>query len=142
MGRQHHRRALGQPGRRVADDVGGGHELIVGFRVHEVEALAVLVEEGVGTVIDDGALDLLGGAVALGHLHAVGDAAHVQLGHRGALARVDVLGVEHDVELAVHVDDGASAQRAGDDLHGVFLKSWAACRDRTILLTLGVCTPL
>ena len=54
---------------------------------------------------DDGALDLLGGAVALRHLHAVGDAAHVELGDGRALAGVDVLGGENHIEPAVHIDD-------------------------------------
>jgi hypothetical protein len=83
-----------------------------------VEPFAVLVEEGVVAVVDDGALDRLGGAVALGDLHPVGDAPHVQLGDRGALAGMDVLGAEHDVELALKIDDGPLAERAGDDFHG------------------------
>ena len=70
-------------------------------------------------ILDEGALDLLGGAVALGDLHPVGDAAHVELGDRGALAGVDVLGGENDIELAVEVDDVAFAERRGDDLHGM-----------------------
>ncbi len=90
----------------------------IGLGVHEVVALAVLVEEVVVAVLDEGALDLLGRAVALGDLHAVGDAAHVELGHRRALAGVDVLGAQDDVELAVLFDDVALAERAGDDLHG------------------------
>ena len=68
-------------------------------------------------LLDIGALDLFGGAPALRDLHAVGDAAHVELGHRRALAGMDVLGGEDDVELAVLVDDLALAQRTGDDLH-------------------------
>ena len=72
-------------------------------------------------VLDEGALDLLGGPVALGDLHPVGDPAHVELGHRRALAGMDVLGRQDDVELAVDVDDVALAERAGDDLHVVFL---------------------
>jgi hypothetical protein len=31
---------------------------------------------------------------------------------------VDVLGGENHIELAVHVDDVAFAERRGDDLHG------------------------
>ena len=86
-------------------------DLIVALRVHEVEALAVLVEEGVLAVLHEGALDLLGGAVALGDLHAVGDAAHVELGHRRALAGMDVLRRQDDIELAVEIDDVALAER-------------------------------
>jgi hypothetical protein len=106
-----------QPGRGVADHVLGADDLVEVFRVHEMEAFAVLVEEGVVAVVDEGALDLLGGAPPLRHLHPVGDAAHVQLGDRRALAGVDVLGREDDVELALHIDDGAFAERAGGYLH-------------------------
>jgi hypothetical protein len=56
-------------------------------------------------------LDLLGRPVALRNLHAVGDAAHVQLGHRRALAGVDVLGEQDHVELAVLFDDVALTER-------------------------------
>jgi hypothetical protein len=77
----------------------------------------VLVQEGVLALIHRGALDHLGGAVTFRHLHPVGDAPHVQLGHRRALAGVDVFGVQHNVELAVHVDDGALAQGTGLNFH-------------------------
>ena len=75
-----------------------------------MEALAVLVEEGVLAVFDESALDLLGGPVALGHLHAIGDAAHVELRDGRTLAGVDVLRRQDDVEPAVHVDDIALAE--------------------------------
>ena len=74
-------------------------------------------------VLDIGRLDLLGRAVALRHLHAVRNAAHVELRHRRAFSRMDVLGEKDDIELAVLVDDIAFAKRTGDDLHGrTFLK--------------------
>jgi hypothetical protein len=110
VGREHHGHAFLQVGGLFADDVVRDHDLVVGLRVHEVGALAVLVEEGVLPVLHEGALDLLGGAVALRHLHAVRDAAHVELGHRGALAGVDVLGRQDDVEPAVDIDDVALAE--------------------------------
>ena len=69
-------------------------------------------------VLHVGALDLLGGLVALRRLHAVADPAHVDLGGRRALAGMEAFGVEHDVELAVEFDDIAFAERAGDDFHG------------------------
>jgi hypothetical protein len=100
------------PGRGVAHHVGGADDLVVVFRVHEVEAFTVRVEEGEVAVVHEGALDLLGRPPAFRDLHPVGDAAHVELGHRGALARMDVVGGEHDVELAFQVDDRALAQRA------------------------------
>ncbi len=74
-----------------------------------MKAFAVAVEEGVLALLDIGALDLLGGAVALRDLHPVGDAAHVELRHRRALAGVDVFGKEDHIELAVLIDDVAFA---------------------------------
>src|SRR5262249_46495444 len=68
-------------------------------------------------LLDMRALDLLGGLVALRGLYAVADPAHVNLGGRRALAGVEALGVEHDVELAVEIDDVALAERRGDDSH-------------------------
>ena len=73
-------------------------------------------------VVDEGALDLLGGLPTLGDLHAVGDAAHVDLGGRRALAGVEVGGGKNDIELAVHLDDVALAERGGDDFHGRLLQ--------------------
>ena len=66
------------------------------------------------------AFDLFGRLVALGHLYAVADPAHVDLGRRGALAGMEAFGVENDVELVVEFDDIALAKRAGDDFHGGF----------------------
>jgi hypothetical protein len=83
-----------------------------------VEALAVLIEELVLAILHEGPLDLVGGLVALGGFDAVADPAHVHLGGRGALAGVEALGIEDDVELAVDFDDIALAERTGDDLHG------------------------
>jgi glycerol kinase len=71
-------------------------------------------------------VDLFGGAIALRNLHAVRDAAHVQLGDRRALAGVDVLGVEDHVELAVHIDDGTLPQRAGGNFSHEFVLDPAA----------------
>ena len=55
-----------------------------------MEAVAVLIHELVFLVLDEGALDLIGGLEAERHLHPVGNAAHVHLGHRRALAGMDV----------------------------------------------------
>ena len=71
-------------------------------------------EEGVGLFLDERALDLFGGAVALGDLDAVGDPAQVELGHGRTLAGVDIVGNKDDVELVVDIDDIALAQGAGD----------------------------
>ena len=83
-----------QIGRLVADEVVLQRHLVVALRVHEMVALAVVVDELVLAVLDEGALDLVGGAKPLRHLHPVADAAHVHLGHRRAFAGVDVLGGE------------------------------------------------
>ena len=93
-------------------------DLIVGLHVHEMEAVAVLVHVLVLAVLDEGALDLFGGLVALRQLDPVGNTAHVHLGRRGALAGMDILGSDDDSELAVDFDDIAFAERAGDDFHG------------------------
>ncbi len=117
MGRQVHGHAVLEVDAEVADDVVARHQLLVVLGVHEVVLVTVLVQEGVLALVHGGALDHFGRAVTLRHLHSVGDAAHVELGHRRALAGVDVFGAEHDVELAVHVEDGALAQGTGDDFH-------------------------
>ena len=83
-----------------------------------MEAVTVLVHELVLFVLDEGAFDLVGGLEPQRHLHPVGDAAHVHLRHRRALAGMDVFGGDDDPELAVDLDDIALAQRAGDDFHG------------------------
>ena len=70
----------------------GQRDLVVGLHVHEMEAVAVLVHELVLAVLDEGALDLLGRLEAQRNLDPVGDPAHVHLGHRRALAGVDILG--------------------------------------------------
>ena len=79
-------------------------------------------------VLDEGALDLLGGLEAIGHLHAVGDAPHVDLRRRRALARMEAFGRQNDAELAVlPLDDIAFANRACDDFHVLVLRMSAAC---------------
>src|SRR6185503_21053125 len=61
----------------------------------------------------------------------------VELGDRGALAGMDILGAQHDIEPTIHVDDIAFSQRAGDDSHGSLprfmdSRSAAACPGRAI----------
>ena len=97
-------------------------DLLEGLGLHEVEAHVVLVEVVVGLLLEVGALDLVGGAVALGDLHAVGDAAHVEMRHRRALAGMDVLGLHDDAQLAVDVEHVAFAHRACDNLDHAILR--------------------
>ncbi len=85
------------------------NDLIVVFRVHEVEAFAVFVEELEVQVFDESALNLFRRAPALRNLDAIDDAAHVDLRHRRALAGVEILRGENDIELAVHVENIALA---------------------------------
>ena len=120
-----------QIGGLIADHVGLERDLVVALHIHEMEAFAVLVHELVLAVLDEGALDLIGGLEAQRHLHAVGNAAHVHLGHRRAFAGVDVLGGDDDPELAVDFDDIAFTQRTGDDFHG-FLNVFGLESGRTI----------
>src|SRR5690606_38597519 len=49
-------------------------------------------------------------------IRAIGKAAQVDVGDGIALAGMDVLGRQNDVEIAVLLDDIAFAQRGGDDL--------------------------
>src|SRR5262245_43172022 len=80
-------------------------------------AVAVAVEILKLAILDVGALDLLGRLVALRGLHAVRDAAHVDLRRRGALAGMEAGGDENGVELAVDFENVALADGAGDNLH-------------------------
>ena len=70
--------------------------------------------------VDEGALDLFCGTITLGYLHAVADAAEVQLRGWCALARKGAVGSEDDIELAIDIDDVALAQSAGQNFrHGI-----------------------
>ncbi len=73
--------------------------------------MVVLEQVVVVLLVEVGALHLVGRAVALGHLHAVGDAAHFQMRDGRALAGMDVLGVDDDGELAVEIEHVALAHR-------------------------------
>src|SRR5262249_53271644 len=114
--------------RATADDVLGDLDLVIGLGVHEVKAVAILIEVVEIAVLDGGLLDLIGGLVALGHLHAVADAAHLDLADRGSLAGMDVFGAEDDVELAILLNDVALADRTGDDSQGFFPELLASGR--------------
>ncbi|MPL82874.1 hypothetical protein SDC9_28823 [bioreactor metagenome] len=115
VGQHPHPDAVAQVDLGVAHDILAHRDLVVGFGVHEVIAFAVLVEEVILGLVDMRLLDAVDGAPALRHLHPVRDAAHFDLGHRVALARVNVFGGEHDVENTVHIEDVALADRGGDD---------------------------
>ena len=110
-----------QPLRGIADDVLGNRDLLEALGLHEIVAHLVFVEVVVLFLVEIGALDLIGRAVALADLHAVGDAAHVELGDGRALAGMDVLGVDDDGELAVEIEHIALAHRRGDHLAHVVL---------------------
>ena len=94
----------------VADHVGRHHDLLIAYRLHEVEAFAILVKIVVFALIDMGALDLLGGLPALGDLVAVRDAAQIDLRRRRALAGVEVGRRQDDMKTAVDFDDIAFAK--------------------------------
>src|SRR6202035_2833780 len=120
-----------QIGGLIADEVGLERDLVVALHIHKVEAFAVLVHELVLAVLDEGALDLIGGFEPQREFYAVGNAADIHLGHRRALAGMDVLGVDDDPELAVDFDDIAFTQRTGDDSHG-YLNVFGLESGRTI----------
>ena len=115
-----------QPLRLVANNVGGHRDLVVGLGVHEVVAVTVGVEEVEVLVLDKSALDLLGGLEAVRDLHAVGQAAHVDLGRGRALAWMEALSRENDTELPIlSLDDVALANRACNNSHDLVLKKLA-----------------
>ena len=91
-----------------------------------MEAVGILIKELMLALLDRRALDLLGGAVALGVLHAVRNAAHVDLGGRSALAGKEAFGAQDHVELAVDFKHITLTDRAGDDFHGTFLNDRVA----------------
>ncbi|MNC97413.1 hypothetical protein D3C83_150600 [compost metagenome] len=68
-------------------------------------------------ILDMGALDLVGGLVALRCLHAVRNPAHIDLGCRGALAGMKIFCGQNDIEPAVDIHDIALTERRSDDLH-------------------------
>src|ERR1700730_2141249 len=101
----------------IPDDVLRDGNLIVIFHVHEMEAVAILVEELEFAFLHKGPLDLIGGLVALRGLHAIAQSSHIYLGNWRSLAWVDVFGGQDHIEPAVEVDDVSLAERAGDDFH-------------------------
>ncbi len=117
--REHADHAFLQVDRLVAEHLVRHDDLVVALLVHERVAVGILVEIREVRILDEGALDLLGRLVAVGRLHAVGEPAHVDLRRRRALAGMEALGGEHDIELAVlALDDVALADGTGDDFHG------------------------
>ena len=74
--------------------------------------IAVMVEIGVGALVDKSLLERVGGFVALVDFHAIADAAHFKLRDRCSLAGVNVLGRENYIELSIFFDDVALADVA------------------------------
>src|SRR5271157_5345421 len=104
-----------------------------------MEAVGVLVHVLVLAVLDEGPLDLVGGLVAQPNLHAVGNPADVHLGHRRALAGMNILHRDDDAELAVNLNDIAFSERAGDDFHG-YLDVLPLNKGRTIAILSPIAT--
>src|SRR4051794_13633963 len=94
--------------------------LVVVLRVHEVKAIGIFVQIVEVVILDGRFLNLIGGLVAFGNLHAVADAAHFDLADRCALAGMDILGGQHDVKFAVLFNDVALANRTGDYFQSCF----------------------
>ena len=101
----------------IPDHVGRHLHLVESLLVHEMEAVAILIEVAEFVVFDMGTFDLVGGLVAPLGLHAVRNAAHIDLGRGSALAGMKIFRVKDDVELAVEIDDIPLAERRSDDLH-------------------------
>src|SRR5215467_7510863 len=111
-----HRHVLLQIHGLLANHVLWHGDLVIGFGLHEREALLVLVEIVIGFLLEVGALHLLGRAVALGDFYPIGNAPHVEVGDRRALTWMDVLSLHDDAQLAVDLEHVAFAHRACDNL--------------------------
>ena len=105
-----------QPLSLITDDIPRDRDLIEGLGVHEIVPHVVFVKIIEVFFIEVGALDLIGRAVALGHLHAIGDAAHFEMGDGRAFAGVDVFRVHDDGKLSVEIEHIAFTDRACDNL--------------------------
>ena len=90
-------------------------DLVESLGLHKNVLFAVLIEILEILMLDEGLLDAVGGAQALDGLHAIGDAAHFQMGDGRALAGMNILGGQHQIELAFLLYDIAFAHRAGDN---------------------------
>ena len=102
----------------IADHIIRNIQLLIAGIIHEVIAVAIGIEIAEFIVFDESALDLFGRLVAHAGLHAIRQAAHVDLGRGRALAGVEALSGEDDIEIAVFVlNDVALADRTGDDSH-------------------------
>ena len=99
--------------RRIADDLGGHRDLVVGVAVHEDEVGAVVVEVLHVPLVDVRRLDLDAGVEGLVDDLAAQDV--LQLGpHEGrALAGLDVLELDDGPQLALEVEDEAVLEVVG-----------------------------
>ncbi len=88
---------LGEIGALIPDHALRHMDLIEGVGFHEHVRVVVLIEVIVFAFVDEGLFDGIGGFVALLHLNAVGNPAHLQMGHRRALARMNIFGTYDDV---------------------------------------------
>ena len=117
--RQNDLHAFLQPLGLITENVFRHLQLLKALVIHEVEAFAVLIEEGEVAIFHESALDLFGRLVAVRRLHAIGQAAHVDLGRGRALAGMEAFGGQNNIELSVlALDNIALADRTGDDFHG------------------------
>ena len=105
-------------------------ELLVGLVLHEVEVLAVAVEELHGPLLEDGARPLLAGLEGTLDGLAALDVAQLDAHLGGASAHLDVVVVEDLPELAVELDGDALAQVSGRD-HGCCPSPWAWLDERS-----------
>ena len=112
---QLHVHILGQVGCGIANDVSADMQLVESLRLHEHILFAILVQILEVLVLHEGLFDAVGGAQAFYRLHAIADAAHFQMGDGRALAGMDVLGIDDQIELAVLLQDIAFAHGAGDN---------------------------
>src|SRR5262249_11367628 len=101
-------------------------ELVVGLGLHEVEVVAVAVQELHGPPVDLGPRPAVAGLERLLDRAALLDVAQLDPDLGRAAADLDVVVVEDLPEVPIELDDDALAQLAGAD-HAVVLR-WRVAR--------------
>ena len=114
LDRHHH--AVLQEGGALADEILLQFELLVAFRVHEHQRVALLVEEGEILLLEADLLDRLGRAEALVELGAVDQVLQLDLVVGAALAGLDRVGPDRHPEAAIVLDDVAGTDFVAVDL--------------------------
>jgi hypothetical protein len=105
----------------VADHIGRNHDLLIAFRLHEVEAFAILIEESRIRVRRHGRARPARWSSSARTPCCRPRCGADRPGRRRALAGVEVGRRQDDMKPAVDLDDIAFAKAGGDDFQGGFL---------------------